>query len=107
VTVGNGSHNGITLGNGTDSVTLGNGSHNGIALGSGTDVVTVQGGSHDTVNGGNGNETIYLGAGTYNNFDGTTHHTNLCHLPAPPASWHGTVAGYYHDTITNCTVVTP
>jgi Ca2+-binding RTX toxin-like protein len=107
VTVGNGSHNGITLGNGTDSVTLGNGSHNGVALGSGTDVVTVQGGSHDTVNGGNGNETIYLGAGTYNNFDGATHHTNLCHLPAPPSSWHGTVAAYYHDTITNCTVVTP
>jgi len=107
VTVGNGSHNGVTLGYGTDSVTFGNGSHNGVTLGSGTDSVTIQGGSYDTVNAGGGNETIYLGSGTYNNFDGATHHTNLCHLPAPPASWHGTVAAYYHDTITNCTVVTP
>jgi hypothetical protein len=106
ITMGNGT-NTIGAGNGTDSVTVGNGSHNGVTLGSGTDVVTIQGGSHDTVKTGNGNETIYLGAGTYNNFDGATHHTNLCHLPAPPASWHGTVAAYYHDTITNCTVVTP
>jgi hypothetical protein len=107
VTVGNGSHNGITLGYGTDSVTLGSGSLNGVTLGSGTDSVTIQGGSHDTVNGGAGSETIYLGAGTYNTYNGATHHTNLCHLPAPPSSWHGTVAAYYHDTITNCTVVTP
>jgi hypothetical protein len=107
VSVGNGSHNGVTLGNGTDSVTVGNGSHNSVTLGSGTDVVTIQGGSYDQINAGAGNETIYLGAGTYNNFDGATHHTNLCHLPAPPSSWHGTVAAYYHDTITNCTVVTP
>ena len=107
VSVGNGSHNGVTLGNGTDSVTVGNGSHNGVALGSGTDVVTIQGGSYDQINAGAGNETIYLGAGTYNTFDGATHHSNLCHLPAPSSSWHGTVAAYYHDTITNCTVVTP
>jgi hypothetical protein len=107
VTVGNGSHNGVTLGSGSDSVTFGSGSHNGVTLGSGRDVVTIQGGGYDTVNAGNGNETIYLGAGTYNNYDGAAHHTNLCHLPAPPASWHGSVAAYYHDTVTNCTVVTP
>ena len=107
VTVGNGSHNGITLGSGTDSVTVGSGSYNQVTLGSGTDSVTIEGGSYDTVNAGNGNETIYLGAGTYNNYNGAAHHTNLCHLPAPPASWHGSVAAYYHDTIINCTVVTP
>ena len=107
VTVGNGSHNGVTLGNGTDSVAIGSGSHNGVALGSGTDTVTIQGGSYDQINGGAGSETIYLGAGTYNNYNGTAHHTNVCHLPAPPASWPGTIAAYYHDTITNCTVVTP
>jgi hypothetical protein len=107
VTVGNGSHNGVTLGNGSDSVTVGSGSYNGVTLGSGTDSVTIQGGSYDTVNGGAGNETIYLGAGTYNTYNGAAHHTNVCHLPAPPSSWHGTVAAYYHDTITACTVVTP
>jgi Ca2+-binding RTX toxin-like protein len=88
-------------------VTVGSGSYNGVALGSGTDVVTVEGGSYDEINGGNGNETIYLGAGTYNTYNGAAHHTNVCHLPTPPSSWHGTVAAYYHDTITNCTVVTP
>jgi Ca2+-binding RTX toxin-like protein len=107
VTVGNGSHNDITLGSGSDSVTLGSGSYNGVALGSGTDSVTIEGGSYDQINAGAGNETIYLGAGTYNTYNGAAHHTNICHLPAPPASWHGTVAGYYHDTVTNCTVVTP
>ena len=107
VTVGNGNHNGITLGYGNDSVTVGSGSDNGVTLGYGTDSVTIQGGSYDTVNGGAGNETIYLGAGSYNDYNGAAHHTNICHLPAPPSSWHGTVAAYYNDTITNCTVVTP
>jgi len=107
VSVGNGSHNGVTLGYGTDTVTVGSGSHNGVTLGSGRNVVTIQAGGYDTVNAGNGNETIYLGAGTYNNYNGAAHHTNVCHLPAPPSSWHGTVAAYYHDTVTNCTVVTP
>jgi Ca2+-binding RTX toxin-like protein len=107
VSVGNGSHNGITLGSGSDSVTVGNGSYNSVTLGSGTDSVTIQGGGYDTVKTGGGNETIYLGAGTYNDFDGAAHHTNLCHMPAPPSSWHGSVAAYYHDTVTNCTVVTP
>jgi hypothetical protein len=107
VTVGNGNQNGIILGNGTDSVTVGSGSYNGVTLGSGTDSVTVQGGNYDQINGGAGNETIYLGAGSYNTYNGAAHHTNVCHLPTPPASWHGTAAAYYHDTITNCTVVTP
>ena len=107
VTVGNGNHNGITLGYGNDSVTVGSGSDNGVTLGLGTDSVTIEGGSYDTVNGGAGNETIYLGAGTHNTYNGAAHHTNICHLPAPPSSWHGTVAAYYNDTITNCTVVTP
>ncbi len=107
VTFGSGSRNGVILGNGTDSVAIGSGSHNGVALGSGTDTVTIQGGSYDQINGGAGNETIYLGAGAYNSYNGAAHHTNVCHLPAPPASWHGTVAAYYHDAITNCTVVTP
>jgi Ca2+-binding RTX toxin-like protein len=106
VTVGNGSNSGITVGNGTDDVTVGSGSDNRVTLGSGTDVVKIQGGSYDTITSGNGNETIYLGAGSYDTYDGGTHVTNVCHLPAPPSSWHGTAAGYYHDTITNCTVET-
>ena len=64
-------------------------------------------GSHDDITGGAGNETIYLGSGTYNSYSGQPHHTNTCHLPKPPASWHGTVAAYYYDTVTNCTVVSP
>ena len=101
VTVGNGSHNSVIVGSGTDSVTVGSGSYNAVTLGSGTDVVTIQGGSHDTINGGAGNETIYLGAGTYNTYNGAAHHTNVCHLPT------GKTAASLHDTITNCTVVTP
>ncbi len=108
VTVGNGSHNSITVGNGTDTVTIGTGSYNTVTLGSGTDTVTIQSpGSNDTIYGGNGNETIYLGSGTYNTYDGAAHRTNTCHLPKPPSSWKGTTAAYYHDTITNCTVVSP
>ena len=61
----------------------------------------------DSIDGGAGNETIYLGSGSYNSYSGQAHHTNTCHLPKPPSSWHGTVAAYYHDTITNCTVVSP
>jgi len=53
------------------------------------------------------NETVSLGAGSYNAYFGAPGKTNVCHLPTPPASWHGTAAAYYHDTITNCTVVTP
>jgi hypothetical protein len=70
-------------------------------------VVTLEGGSRDVITGGVGNETIYLGSGTYNTFNGSAHGTNVCHLPAPPAGYHGTAAAYYHDTITNCTVETP
>jgi Ca2+-binding RTX toxin-like protein len=106
VTVGNGSNSDIIVGNGNDDVTVGNGSYNDITLESGTDVVTIQSGGHDTVAGGNGNERIYLGAGSYNTYSGSAHVTNVCHLPAPPSSWHGTAAAYYHDTITNCTVET-
>jgi hypothetical protein len=91
------------VGNGTDDLTFGNGSTNQVALGSGTDVVTLQG-SQNTISGA-GNDTVYLGGGTGNTFTGATHHTSVCHLPAPPSSWHGTPAAYYHDTLTNCTVV--
>ena len=64
-------------------------------------------GSHDDIDGGSGNETIYLGSGTYNSYSGQAHHTNVCHLPSRRPRYHGTAAAYYHDTITNCTVVTP
>ena len=108
VTVGNGSESEIVVGNGTDTVTVGTGSYNEVSLGSGTDTVTIQSpGSHDTIDGGNGNETIYLGSGTYNTYSGQARHTNACHLPKPPSSYHGTTAAYYHDTITNCAVVSP
>lgn len=102
VSVGNGNGNHVTVGNGNDDLTFGNGSTNQVALGSGTDVVTLQG-SQNTIS-GTGNDTVYLG-GTGNTFTGAAHHTNVCHLPTPPSSWHGTPAAYYHDTLTNCTVV--
>ena len=108
VTVGNGSDSEVIVGNGNDTITVGTGSYNEVELGSGTDSVTiVSPGSHDDIDGGAGNEIISLGSGTYNDYSGQAHHTNICHLPKPPSSWHGTVAAYYHDTITNCTVVTP
>ena len=108
VALGNGSKSEVIVGDGNDSVTVGTGSYNDITLGSGTDTVTIQSpGSHDEIDGGAGNETIYLGSGSYNSYSGQVHHTNICHLPKPPSSWHGTVPAYYHDTITNCTVVSP
>ena len=108
VTVGNGSQSQIIVGNGNDTVTVGSGSSNQIELGRGTDTVTIQSpGSHDAIDGGNGNETVYLGSGSYNTYNGQAHHTNVCHLPKPSASWHGTAAAYYHDTLTNCSVVSP
>ena len=87
------------------SITVGSGSYNDVELGSGTDTVSSRR-SHDDITGGAGNETIYLGSGTYNTYSGQAHHTNTCHLPKPPSFTAGTAA-YYHDTITNCTVVTP
>jgi hypothetical protein len=64
------------------------------------------GNRNDTIIGGPVNETIVLGAGTYNTHLGGKGH-NICHLPATPSSWHGTAAANYHDTIVNCTVVSP
>ncbi len=104
VTIGNGSNGQVTVGNGTDSISVGTGSYNGVQLGSGTDTVTVAG-SNDTIDGGNGNETIYLGSGTYNSYSGVKGKTNVCHLPLYKGKA-GTAADY-HDTITNCTVVSP
>jgi Ca2+-binding RTX toxin-like protein len=106
VTVGNGNGNHVVVGNGNDVLAFGNGTSNQISLGSGTDTVTIQG-SQDTITGAGGNDTVYLGGGSGNSFSGAAHHTNVCHLPTPPSSWHGTPAAYYHDTLTNCTVVTP
>ncbi len=112
VSVGNGPLNHVWMGNGNDTVTIETGAYNTVILGSGTDTVTLASPTpltpiHDTIYGGPGNETIYLGAGSYNAYHGVNGRTNTCHLPAPPASWHGVAAAYYHDTITNCTVVTP
>jgi hypothetical protein len=107
VSLGNGA-NLVQVGNGNDTITIGSGSSNQIRLGSGTDSVTVQGpGSHNSIVGGGGNETVYLGSGTDNSYSGQPHHTNVCHVPKPPSSWHGTFAAYYHDSVANCTVVTP
>ena len=105
VQVGNGSHDKVVLGNGNDTVTLGSGLGDSVQLGSGVDSVTL-GGSQSSILGGTGSETIYLGSGTNNSFSGGGHH-NVCHLPTPPTSWHGTTPGFYHDTLTNCTVVSP
>jgi Ca2+-binding RTX toxin-like protein len=106
VSVGNGSGNHVALGNGNDVVNVGSGSSNQILLGSGTDDVTIQG-SQNTITGSGGSDTVFLGAGSGNTFTGAAHHANVCHLPTPPASWHGTPASYFHDTLTNCTVVSP
>lgn len=106
VSVGNGNHDKVVLGNGNDDVTTGSGSGDQVQLGSGSDLVSI-GGSQTSVIGGNGSETIYLGSGTSNSYTGGGHHLNVCHLPTPPASWHGSAQSYYHDTLTNCTVVTP
>ena len=87
-------------------MTLGSGSSNQISLGSGTDEVTLQG-SGNTIASSNGNDTIYLGDGAANSFSGGAHQHNVCHLPTPPSSWHGSPSAYFHDTLTNCTVVSP
>jgi hypothetical protein len=87
----------VTVGNGNDSVTLG-GSSGSVTLGNGIDTVTLQGGSHNTIVGGNYNETIYLGTGTFNTYKGGAG-ANICHVSAPLSA--------SHDTVTNCTVVSP
>jgi hypothetical protein len=108
ITLGNGWSSFVVVGNGTDTVNIGSGSYNEIEFGSGNDIATITGpGSRDLIVGGSGNETVYLGSGIYNTYTGVKGKTNICYLPTPPSSWHGTVADYYHDTITNCTVVSP
>ncbi len=105
VSLGNGS-DGVVVGNGNDTVTVGTGSFNDVWLGDGTDTVTIENaGSRDTVDGGNGNETVYLGSGTYNSYSGVKGKTNVCHLPLYNGK--AGAAADYHDTITNCTVVSP
>src|SRR6202050_3511342 len=106
VALGNGSGSEVIVGNGKDTIAVGSGSSNGVNLGSGADTVAIHG-SHDAIDGGAGNDTVYLGSGTYNSYNGQPHHTNVCHLPAPPPNYHGTTAAYHHDTINNCTVVSP
>jgi hypothetical protein len=106
VRLGNGSHGQVNVGNGNDTITFGTGSYNQVHLGSGSDTVTIQG-SHDAIVGGNGNEAVYLGSGSSNSYSGQAHRTNVCHLPKPPSSYHGTTAAYYRDSVTNCTVVSP
>ena len=106
IAVGNGSGDHAVVGDGNDTITVGTGSSNDVNLGRGTDAVSIRG-SHDDIVGGAGNETVYLGSGMYNSYSGQAHHTNVCHLPAPPPSYHGSAAAYYHDTIANCTVVSP
>lgn len=105
VVVGNGLNH-VTLGSGTDSVTVGSGSGNVVAVGNGNDTLTILGGgSGDSFTSGNGSSTIFLGAGTFNAFIGGRT-TNMCHLPKTPSGAPGTAA-FYHDTIVNCTVVSP
>jgi hypothetical protein len=105
VSIGNGNGNHVSVGNGNDTLSFGGGSNNQVFLGSGTDVLTL-GGSQNTVTDTSGNVTAYLGGGSGNTFIGSAHHADVCHLPTPPSSWHGTPAAYYNDTLTNCTVVT-
>jgi len=106
VVVGNGNGNRVVVGNGDDVLAFGSGSSNQISLGAGTDVVTIQG-SQDTITSLGGSDTVYLGGGSGNYFNGAARHTNVCLLPTPPSTWHGTPAAYYHDILANCTVVSP
>ena len=105
VNVGNGQHNRVSTGNGSDVVTVGDGTSNVVTLGNGADTVTIQGGSGDVVTSGSGNDTIFVGSGSNNTFVGSPKSQNVCHVPAPPASWHGLATTYFHDTLTNCSVV--
>jgi Ca2+-binding RTX toxin-like protein len=105
VTLGNGSQSQLTLGNGDDTVNLGTGSGNVINLGGGSDTITIAG-SDDQIHGGSGNEAVYLGSGSGNSYAGGRGH-DVCHLPSVPATYRGTAAAYYHDVISDCTVVTP
>ena len=101
ITVGNGSNNKITGGNGDNTVVLGTGANNTVTLGNGANTITITTpGNHDAITVGNGHNTAYLGGGTYNSFKGGKKNNNTCHLPSLPAST-------YHDTLTNCTAVTP
>jgi hypothetical protein len=106
VTAGVG-RNRIGAGDDDNTVTLA-GSGNRVRLGSGTNTVTITGGgSHNAISAGRGTNTIYLGGGRGNSFAGARGGHNICHVPAPPSSWHGSAARYYGDSITNCTVVSP
>jgi Ca2+-binding RTX toxin-like protein len=105
VAVGNGSRNRVTVGSGNDTLTFGSGSSNQVTLGSGADVVML-GGSQNTITDTSGSVTVYL-SGAGNSFTGSAHHGDVCHLPTPPSSWHGSPVAYYHDILTNCTVVSP
>ena len=64
VSAGNGSDT-VILGNGNDKVSLGNGS-DGVETGDGNDTVTLGNGSQSEVIVGNGNDTVTVGTGSYN-----------------------------------------
>jgi Ca2+-binding RTX toxin-like protein len=100
ITIGNGSNSTLTGGNNPDMVTIGSGSHDTIKLGDGANTVTINGGSNDTITVGTGTNSIFLGSGTFNTFKGGSGH-NTCHVPS------GSSVASLHDTVTNCTVVTP
>jgi len=76
---------------------------NQILLGSGTDDVTIQG-SQNTITGSGAATPCFLGPaqGTPSPVPPITP-TSVIY--PPPSSWHGTPASYFHDTLTNCTVV--
>jgi hypothetical protein len=105
ITLGNGSSQFVTLGNGTNSVTVGTGSNNSITVGNGTNTIRLTSPANantsiqDTITAGKGTNVAYLGTGTFNKFSGGNP-GNTCHLPSGNAAT-------YHDTLTNCTVVTP
>ncbi|MGH9920877.1 MAG: hypothetical protein ACRD6W_18670 [Nitrososphaerales archaeon] len=106
VTEGYGWNDRVKIGDGTDMVTVGNGENDQIKVGNGTDTVTITTpGSYDTIYAGTGTETIYLGAGTYNTFKGISKTKDTCFVPKPTKPYQGTPARYYHDTVTNCTVM--
>ena len=95
----------VMVGNGNDVLTFGSGSSNQVSLGSGADTVTIQG-SQDTITGSSGNDTVYLGGGREQLLGRGPPHQ--CLSPThPPLLMARDSRAYYHDTLTNCTVVTP
>ena len=107
VSLGTGTGSVLRLGNGNDTVALGASSRTTVILGNGRNTVRITSrGSYNTIRSGTGITVVWFGTGTHNVFIGAKK-GNVCHVPKPPRTWHGTAAAYYKDRFVNCRVVSP